>query len=159
MDDDRLFAELAGDLRRLARAVRPPDVDADDLVQEALVRALRRGPLCELDQPAAYLARAVVNLARDHRRSFSRRRRLAPLVARSASATEDDYPSDLADLLAVDPGDRAVLWLRVVEGRSHAEVAAILDITPGASRTRLSRALARLRVEAPDLEEADADHR
>jgi RNA polymerase sigma factor (sigma-70 family) len=159
MDDDRLFAELAGDLRRLARAVRPPDVDADDLVQEALVRALRRGPLSDLDQPAAYLARAVVNLARDHRRSVGRQRRLAPLVTRSASTSEDDYPSDLADLLRVDPGDRAVLWLRVVEGHSHGEVAAILGITAGAARTRLSRALARLRVAATELEEADADHR
>jgi RNA polymerase sigma-70 factor (ECF subfamily) len=80
-------------------------------------------------------------------------------VPRSAVASEDHYPSDLTDLLAVDPGDRAVLWLRVVEGHSHAEVAAILDITPGASRTRLSRALARLRVDAPELEETDADHR
>jgi RNA polymerase sigma factor (sigma-70 family) len=159
MDDDRLFAELAGDLRRLARAVRPPDVEADDLVQEALVRVLRRGRLSDLDQPAAYLARTVVNLARDHRRSFGRRRRLASSVPRSAVASEDHYPSDLTDLLAVDPGDRAVLWLRVVEGHSHAEVAAILDITPGASRTRLSRALARLRVDAPELEETDADHR
>jgi DNA-directed RNA polymerase specialized sigma24 family protein len=46
----------------------------------------------------------------------------------------------------------------VVEGRSHGEVAERLGITPGASRTRLNRALGRLRV-ATDQEVHDADHR
>lgn len=157
MDDSTVFAEIAGDLRRFAAVVRPPDVDPDDLVQEALARALRQGPLARLDDPGAYLARIVVNLARDHRRSWTRRRRRSALLAPTDPAT-DRYPSDLDELLAVPPGERAVLWLVVVEGRSHAEAADRLGISPGASRTRLNRALARLRVRS-DEEERDAEHR
>ena len=40
---------------------------------------------------------------------------------------------------------RAVLVLKEIEGYSHAEVAALLDITRGASEVRLHRAVATLR--------------
>lgn len=157
MNDSTVFATIAGDLRRFAAVVRPPGVDPDDLVQEALARALRHGPLATLDDPGAYLARIVVNLARDHRRSWGRRRRRGALLS-PPSPTTDGYPSDLDELLAVPPGERAVLWLVVVEGRSHAEAGERLGISPGASRTRLNRALGRLRVRL-DEEERDAEHR
>jgi RNA polymerase sigma-70 factor (ECF subfamily) len=41
---------------------------------------------------------------------------------------------------------RAVLVLRQTEGCSHREIAAMLGITPGASRVRLSRAVKLLRA-------------
>jgi RNA polymerase sigma-70 factor (ECF subfamily) len=41
---------------------------------------------------------------------------------------------------------RAVLVLRQTEGYSHREIAAMLGITPGASRVRLSRAVKLLRA-------------
>ena len=157
MDDAAIFAEISRDLRRFAAVVRPADVDPEDLVQEALARTLRHGPLARLDDPGAYLARTVANLASDHRRSWGRRRRRQDLLGRPTPTT-DAYPSDLDELLAVPPGERAVLWLVVVEGRSHGEVADHLHITPGASRTRLTRALARLRV-AIEQEDNDADDR
>src|SRR4051794_22848320 len=54
--DDELFADLYPSLRRFAAVVRPPEADADDLVQEALVRALRIGPLSRVRRPRRVLA-------------------------------------------------------------------------------------------------------
>jgi hypothetical protein len=39
------------------------DVDPDDLVQEAFLRILRKGPLRRLDNPGADLRRTIVNIA------------------------------------------------------------------------------------------------
>ena len=48
--NDVVFARVYGDLRRFAAVVGWPDHDPDDLVQEAVFRALRRGPLTALEQ-------------------------------------------------------------------------------------------------------------
>jgi DNA-directed RNA polymerase specialized sigma24 family protein len=41
-----------------------------------------------------------------------------------AMAQVDSYPSDLDDLRRLSPADRSVLYLSVVERRSHQEIAA-----------------------------------
>jgi DNA-directed RNA polymerase specialized sigma24 family protein len=105
-DDEQLFVELYPSLRRFASVVKPPEVDADDLVQEAVVRALGLGPLCEHENPGAYLRRAIVNVAANHRRGLGRRRRawsrLVPAIEHGAS-----YPSDLEDLGCTETAGRA----------------------------------------------------
>lgn len=142
--DEEVFAAAYPALRRLAAVVAPPEADPDDLVQEAVVRALRRGPLAELDHPVAYLRRAVVNLAANERRGLGRRRRALarigpdPVVAAS-------YPSDVAEILRLAPADRAVLWLADVEGLPFEEVADHLGCSAEAARTRASRARRQLR--------------
>jgi RNA polymerase sigma-70 factor, ECF subfamily len=145
--DDALFAELYPALRRLAAMVAPPEAEPDDLVQEAVSRALRKGPLTRLDNPGAYLRRAVVNLAANERRRLGRWRRARIRAVRPPS---DDgqpaaYPSDLADLLRLPPETRAALWLVDVEGRSFDEVAELLGTTNEAVRARASRARRALR--------------
>lgn len=144
--DERLFAQLYVPLRRFAAVVKPPEVDADDLVQEALLRALAIRPLCEYEDPASYLRRAIVNLASNQRRWLGRRRRalsrLTPVADKDAA-----YPSDLQELLRLKSRDRAALYLAVVEDRSYSEVADILGCSEVAVRARVSRALRRLRVQ------------
>jgi RNA polymerase sigma factor (sigma-70 family) len=145
-EDDRLFAEIYPALHRLAAAVRPPHVEADDLVQEAVARTLRaRGELGKLDDPTGYLCRTILRLASNERRRW-RRGRDALARMRSPGTTSDHAPSDLAYLALVEPADRAVLYLTAVDGRSHAEVAALLGCTEEAARARAARARHRLRV-------------
>ena len=55
------------------------------------------------------------------------------------------YPSDLSVLDALDPLDRALVYLAAVEGWSFADVAALLDRPEASLRVRASRARARLR--------------
>jgi DNA-directed RNA polymerase specialized sigma24 family protein len=143
--DGALFAEMYPGLRRFAGVVRPDEVDADDLVQEALTRTLATGRLADLRDAGAYLRAAIVRLASNHRRSFGRERRA---MARLAPETVEEpaYPSDLSELRRLPVADRAVLYLRVVDGWDYAAIAVVLDATEQAVRARASRALRRLRV-------------
>ena len=145
-DDEAIFAELYAPLRRFASAVRPIEMDADDLVQEALMRTLARHSLAALDDPGAYLRTAIVRLASNERRSFGRRRRALSGYGTGERGTPPAYPSDVADLRRLDPGDRAAVYLAAVEGRSYREIAQWLGCNEDAARKRVSRALARLRV-------------
>jgi RNA polymerase sigma factor (sigma-70 family) len=145
--DAELFEELYPGLRRFAAATAPREVDPDDLVQEAVSRALRLQPLNELDDPGAYLRRAIANLASNHRRGFARLRTALGRVGRVEEGRVAEYDSDLADLLRVPPEGRAVLFLVEVEGRPYAEVAALLGITEEAARARAARARRRLRLD------------
>lgn len=63
-------------------------------------------------------------------------------------------PSDLADLLRLDPTSRALLYLVEVEGASIRDAAAAAGCTEPAARMRLSRARRRLRAEL-DVERCD----
>jgi RNA polymerase sigma factor (sigma-70 family) len=145
--DDELFGRLYPALRRFARVVGPPETDPDDLVQEAVGRALRRGPLTALDDAGSYLRRSIVNVSSNERRRLGRWRRARQRVEiREGAAGEPaSYPSDLADLLRLPPATRAALWLVDVEGRSFDEVAELLGATPEAVRARASRARRALR--------------
>lgn len=145
-DDEDRFVAMYPALRRFAAVVRPPEVDADDLVQEALSRMLAVGALSSFDDPAAYLRRAIVNLASNHRRSYSRWRR-AVARDRHIDDVANVYPSDLDDLVRLDPMDRAVLYLSIVDGHPYPDIARMVGISAVAVRARASRALRRLRVE------------
>ncbi len=146
-EDARLFAEMYRPLRRFAAVVGPIEVEPDDLLQEAVVRVLRRGHLSELNNPAAYLRRTMVNLASNHRRHFAVHRRALEQLKAGETTTRDDYPSDLAELGRLAPSDRAALYLSDVEGYRFAEIAGMLGCSEAAARKRALRARHRL-VEA-----------
>lgn len=127
-------------LRRFAGAVGPWEVEPEDLVQEALVRALRGGPLSRFDYPEAYLRRTIVNLSHNYvRRKYATDQVQATVARVSAHNTAPTYPSDLADLLSLDPVARAVLYLHDVELYSFPEIAAALNIAVGTCRQIASR--------------------
>jgi DNA-directed RNA polymerase specialized sigma24 family protein len=145
-DDGELFRSIYPALHRLACVVCPPEGDPEDLVQEALVRTLRRGPLIELDAPLAYLRRAVVNLAANERRSLGRLRRATPRLAAIDEGEAPAYPSDVALILELSPLDRAAVWLSAIEGQTSEHIGDVLGCSPEAARTRVSRANKRLRT-------------
>ena len=149
--DHAAIAALYPDLHRFACVVGPVEVDPDDLVQEAFVRTLRRGPLDQLEDAAAYLRRTIVHLAANHRRSLGRLRKAMPRLARIGEGMTM-YPSDLDDLQRLAPEDRVVLYLVHVEGRPFADAAATLGCSEEAARARASRARRRLRAELAEEE-------
>ncbi|MCP4225037.1 MAG: sigma-70 family RNA polymerase sigma factor [Actinomycetia bacterium] len=109
-------------LRRFAAVVADLDMDPYDLVQEALAATLQRHRLSELDQPAAYLKRAIMASASNYRRQRSMLRRFLPKLA-TGSTTTDSYPSGLSLLDSLSPTDRIVVFLADVEGLPHALIA------------------------------------
>jgi RNA polymerase sigma-70 factor (ECF subfamily) len=139
-EESRLFAELYGPLRRFAAVVGPAEVDPDDLLQEAVARVLRRGHLTDLDQPAAYLRKTMLNLASNSRRKFARERRALVRLGPASLPTSDVYPSDLDELRSLSPRERAVLYLSEVEGYRYAEVGDLLGCTEAAARKQAMRA-------------------
>lgn len=143
--DRDIFAEQYPSLRAYAAALGPLDLDPDDLVQEALARTLQRHSLDELDNPRAYLRRAMNHVASNHRRSLGRRRRAWAKVG-PVEDVRATYPSDLSDLEHLEPLDRAVLYLAEVEGRSMAFIGEELELSENAVRLRASRARRKLRT-------------
>jgi len=152
--DERVFAEIYPALRRFAGAVSEPTVDPDDLVQEAIVRTLRGAQLSELDDPASYLRRAVLNLARNQHRDTTRQAEILQTI-QPATASVDSYPSEFTDLSLLTADQRAVLYLRFVEQLTTSEIADLLEVSEDTVRARSSRAIKALRLEHQDLRTAD----
>src|ERR1700730_17582735 len=75
---EELCRRYAGSVCRFAAMVAGPSEDADDLAQEALLRAVRAVKSFDSAKgtPEAWLWRIVANAARDSARHSDRRRRL-----------------------------------------------------------------------------------
>ncbi|MGD9509437.1 MAG: RNA polymerase sigma factor [Geminicoccaceae bacterium] len=149
-------------LFRLARSLVGRDHEAEDVLQEAYVRAYARlADLAEGAALGAWLARIVANEALGRLRAATRVVSLDAFRSRAEpdgmEEPEHDQASDLPDperlaasgelrrLLeaAVDalPAEfRTVFVLREVEGLSTAETAACLGLRPETVKTRLHRA-------------------
>ena len=136
-----------------------PDGDAEDAVQEAFVKAhAALGRFRDGSPFRPWLLRIVANEARNRRRSAGRRATLA------VRAAEDRRPGDAAPspesavldreeqawLLAAINGlgddDRDVITARYFLDLSEAETADLLGVARGTVKSRLSRALGRLRA-------------
>jgi RNA polymerase sigma factor (sigma-70 family) len=159
--DGAAFAALvAPDLPamvRLAAVVSGSTADAEDIVQEALTRALDALTRFDVDRPfRPWFATIVSNQARNWRRSGTRRRRLTLRVANLAppapQATDDaavarvGADATFAALRSMEELDRTVLALRHLTGLSEADTAAALGIAVGTVKSRNARALTRLRT-------------
>jgi RNA polymerase sigma factor (sigma-70 family) len=154
--DADLVDELAGDMPRLRRMARMlvGDADsADDLVADAIARTLpqwRKGPI---DDPGAYVRRAMVNLAarRWRRLALGRRRdHAAADWLRHTPETGDvlaERDRTLRAVMKLPVRRRAVVLLRFYEDLSLAEIAIVLGIAEGTAKSQLSRALEQLRAE------------
>jgi RNA polymerase sigma-70 factor (sigma-E family) len=133
--------------------------EAEDLVQETLLRVARRWPKVRaMEYPAAYARRVLVNVALDGAERRARR-------AGELAASDGGDATDLADtgaqrgLYGVDAQQellgalgeltarqRAVILLRYWEDLPEAEVAGILGCSVGTVKSTASRGLARLRA-------------
>ncbi|AKU91787.1 RNA polymerase sigma factor [Vulgatibacter incomptus] len=138
-------------LHRLARRLCRTRSDAEDLAQEALIRAFeRRGSLREPERIRGWILATVRNL------HLNRVRDARPhlLVLSDTRGTDEEPRGDLERelqdgalsdelLLALRqlPEEQAtVLWLRSVEDLSYEEIAEAMETPVGTVRSRLSRA-------------------
>ena len=140
-----LITTLYPALRRIAAVAGSVEIEPDDLVQEALVRILRKGSISDLDSPLAYLQKAIVNLASNQRRSLGRRRKAVARLPVEESWLPS-YPADIEAILDLPPKHRAILYLVEVEGVPYAEAADQLGMTTMAARAMASRAREKARL-------------
>ncbi len=154
-DEREIIEALYVPLRRYAGVVGSADVDPDDLVQEAFLRVLRRGPLRGLSDPGAYLRRTIVNLASNERRRLGRLRGVLPRLA-VEEEMDDVSVSGVSELLQLAPRARAVLFLSAAEGYSFKEVGEVVGCSEAAARKIASRARRKLRRLISSEEVGDA---
>jgi len=163
---ERLFAVALGVLHNRA--------DADEIAQDALVRAYRALADFRGDSSlATWLHRIALNLARNRYWYFFRRRRHASLSFDSAFS--DENQATLADLVASDAagparvaqadefgelvgqcmerigaGQRKILLLRNAQHWSYQAIGRSLGIKVGTVKSRIARARESLRLQLAD---------
>ena len=125
--------------------------EADDLTQEAFVRALRELPrLAEAAAFPAWILTIARNLAADRARAARPTVRLEASAA-SAPPAEEGASTGAARALAVIRGlpqaYRETLLMRLVEGLTGPQIAERTGLTEGSVRVNLSRGMALLRAE------------
>jgi RNA polymerase sigma-70 factor (sigma-E family) len=152
---DRFAAEVSDPLLRTGHLMTGDANDAEDLVQETLLRVARRWKRVRfMDHPAAYARRVLVNLVLHdtHRRSRQRaelwpQESVAEATDESAARALQEV-DDLAEfrwaLAQLPTRQQAVLVLRYWADLPVAEVAEILGCSEGTVKSTASRAAARL---------------
>lgn len=133
------------DAVRWATALTGDRSAGEDVAQDAFGRVADR--FGALDNPLGYLRIAVVNGARDHRRSQQRRadRELRVVRAEPPGAPAPYDTRLLRDLAKLPYEQRAVLVLRYWADWTENEIAEALDCRPSTVRSHAKRGLDALR--------------
>ncbi len=141
---------------RTAFAITRSAEDAEDVVQNAFLKATGSLDRFRAGSPfRPWLLAIVGNEARNRRRTIGRRLRLVERAAGEATLTassaesevfaEDDRRRLVAAVDRLPPDDRLAIVGRYFVGLTLEETAAALGVSLGATKTRVGRALERLR--------------
>jgi RNA polymerase sigma-70 factor (ECF subfamily) len=152
-DRDAFGVLLDGQARsayRVSQVIVRNQAMAQDAVQEASIRAWRDiTGLRDAERWPQWFRRLVVRSAIDQTRRESRHRRSTPFAA---TMQTDDPASAITErdelraaLLTLSADDRAILALRFAADLEVPDIADSLAIPLGTAKSRLHRALARLR--------------
>lgn len=148
-DGDRAaFAKLYDLYSRMVHGIllaRVPLADAEDLVQDVFLSALRQLP--QLRDPAAFggwLAMIARNRAHDyHRRTIDTDELPENLAGRDSREVEANHVLDT--IRTLPQAYREPLILRLVEGMTGPEIAVRTGLTPASVRVNLHRGMKQLR--------------
>ena len=151
-----LYARHTPALYAMAMRLTGQPADAEDAVHDTWLRAVGALPRFEWRSSLrTWLTSILVNRTRELERQA---RAVLPLEEELApdepppQLPRDVDPLDLeAAIHALPPGYRRVLVLHDVDGFTHDDIAGLLGIDPGTSKSQLARARRRLRrMLAPD---------
>lgn len=145
LEDFELFVtKHENQLYRTALAIMRNTSDAEDVVQEAFLRAYEKAPVFETDaHERAWLIRVTVNLCNSRLR-WLWRRRAEPLLV-SYPAAEPEQRELAAHVLALPAKYRTVIHLFYYEGYSVKEIAGLTGQKESTVRSLLTRARHKLR--------------
>ena len=121
--------------------------EAEDILQEGFVKIFKKLDSFRSEGSfEGWVRRIFVNTSIEH---FRRKRYLMPVTEKEENTIEGKYTSVLDELAEKDilalvqelsPGYRTVFNMYVVEGYTHKEIADMLGISEGTSKSQLSRA-------------------
>src|SRR5580692_9938232 len=150
---ERLVGEIRPKLHRYCARMTGSAVDGEDIVQDALMKALAALPNCSvIDNPEGWLFRIAHNTALD----FLRRRAQSPMTQNNEAldmiAAPDFRDQDhevatmsLRTFMRLPALQRSAVILKDVLGHSLEEVASITGASEGAAKSALQRGRVRLR--------------
>ena len=156
---EELVSRYQGIAHRVAWLVARQAGEAEDAVQEAFVKAYDALPGFRAGAAfRPWILRIVANEARNRARSANRREGLALRAAavdpggaapspEAAAIAREDAEALMRGLARLREPDRLVIAYRYLFELSEAETAGALGIRRGTVKSRLSRALGRLRAE------------
>jgi RNA polymerase sigma-70 factor (sigma-E family) len=152
---ERFMVEASPALARTAWLLCGDARQAEELVQQTLIRTYLAWPRARQRDPLAYARRTLANLRIDTWRARRREVLTAPSSlpeAAVASGAERYAERDqlVRALATLSPRARRIVVLRHLEGMSEREVADDLGVSLGTVKSTASRALAQLRATLGD---------
>ena len=141
VDWEEFVTQQENRLYRAALAILGHPQEAEDAVQDAFVRYLEKAPV-HLENPGAWIMRVLVNDCKSRLRL--KWRQVMPLPE-TLPVPGPEERQEVEELFSLPPKDRAVLHLFYYEGYSTQDIAQITGLSPGAVRSRLTRAREKLR--------------
>ena len=140
---DRFFRREYPSMVALATAVSGSAAVAEDVAQEAMVRARRHWDrVGSYDKPGTWLRRVTINLAISSRRRIAAeaKARLAWWERHEPAVQPEPLDPDLlAALRTLTPQQRAAVSLHYLEDRSTPEIADLLGCSESTARVHLHR--------------------
>ena len=149
---EHAFRSHYAELLRLTTFLAGRKETAEDLVQEAFVRAAPRLGALGSDEAFPYLRRTVVNLWKNRLRRLALERRTAvPASAHQRDETSSiEAREDLrVQLRRLSPKQRACLVLKYYADLSERDIADLLRCSVGSVKKHTARALSRMREDMP----------
>jgi RNA polymerase sigma factor (sigma-70 family) len=150
-----LYAEVAGELRRLVLGVVRDQELADDVMQSTFVKAVEHGHEARVETCRGWLFRVAFHEALAARRGLATRdrglRRLAgfrprpDLVPEESLVRHETVEAVRKALLGLPEEQRRVVLARVYDDKTFAEIAGEFGLPLGTVLTRMRRALEKLR--------------
>ncbi|MBI3289173.1 MAG: sigma-70 family RNA polymerase sigma factor [Elusimicrobia bacterium] len=169
MSEEEFLGQHAGLVYNLALRLTGNRSDAEDLAQDALLRALKALPGFRGDsQLSTWTYRITVNAWKNRVRAEKSRGFWKTISFGALGGDEDDEDSrfeppaadppldvDLEKeedgavvqkaLMQLDPSDRAIVVLREIDERSYEDIGAVMGLPQGTVKSRLFRARAKLK--------------
>ena len=148
---DRVVAAMQKDMYRYAAWLSRDPAVAEDVVQEAMLRAWKSLDALRDDAAAKHWLLTIVR--RENARHFERRRLetvdidelMASQSAMLAATDDADLDEMRMAIFRLDDDYREPLVLQVLLGHSTSEIAELMNLRQGAVLTRLHRARIRLK--------------
>ena len=147
---EQLYMQQLPGFYRLAQSILHHTADAEDAVQQAVMKAWQRADDLPPGKEKPYLARIVINECRNIQRQ---RQRTVPVPEFPESAGEETDLSELREAVNKLPEKlRLPFLLGYMEGYSAQEAASVTSITLFALKSRLKRAKKALQIELTEEE-------
>ena len=149
-DGDRsAFGRLYTRYSRMVHAIvlaRVPSAEADDLVQDVFLSAMRDLPALRDERAfGGWLATIARNRANGWHRTSVELVELPETSHESRQQEEEEARRALAAIRSLSPAYRETLMMRLVEGMTGPEIAARTGLTPDSVRVNLHRGMKLLR--------------